>query len=279
MQGRMHRHLARGRRLAALALLAWAAAGAAAEADAFPAPEVVTLRTRGEVRQAYLLLAVPAPQAVALLFPGGDGVVDLERLRTTPPGERGNFLVRSRELLRSPELAVAVLDAPSDRHEHGMDDGFRAGADHRADVAAVVADLRARFPGARLYLVGTSRGTVSAAHLAASLGGEIDGVVLSSTVLRATRGGSGLDGFDLGSVHVPLLLVHHAADACPACPYDRALALSRHHPLVTVRGGTPDASDPCGPLSAHGYHGREAGTAAAIRSFLLGRPVPETVGP
>jgi hypothetical protein len=125
--------------------------------------------------------------------------------------------------------------------------------------------------------VGTSRGTVSAAHLASALGGAVDGVVLSSTVLRATRGGPGLDGFDLGGIRAPVLLVHHAADPCPACPYDRAVALSRRFPLVTVRGGRPAESDPCGPLSAHGYYGREEGTVAAIRAFVLGQPIPATV--
>ena len=238
---------------------------------------MVTLRTRGTVGVGYLLLAVPAPRAVALLFAGGDGRVDLERIRATPPGDRGNFLVRSRELLRSPELAVAVLGVPSDRRERGMDDAFRAGPEHRTDVAAVLADLRSRFPGARVDLVGTSRGTVSAAHLAAALGGAVDGVVLSSTVLRATQGGPGLDGFDLGAIRAPVLLVHHAADTCPASPYDRAAALSRRFPLVTVRGGRSAESDPCSPLSPHGYYGREEGTVAAIRAFVLGRPIPATV--
>ena len=38
--------------------------------------------------------------------------------------------------------------------EDGMNDGFRTGKEHLADVAAVVADLRARLPGAKVFLVG-----------------------------------------------------------------------------------------------------------------------------
>ena len=261
-------------------MLSWlAAAPAPAPADEVPAgaAELVALRTRGTVQVSYLLLPSDAPAAVALLFPGGDGVVDLERLGRTTPGDRGNFLVRSREMLHTPELAVAVLDAPSDRRSRGMDDDFRAGPEHRIDVSAVLADLRARFPAARLFLVGTSRGTVSAAHLGAALGDSVDGVVLSSSILRATRGGRGLDGFDLGSIRAPLLLVHHAGDGCPACPYDRARALAGRFPLVTVQGGRPPASDACGPLSAHGYYGREAQTIAAIRAWILGQPYPSAV--
>jgi hypothetical protein len=259
-------------RLRPLALLLLA--GAARAQDA--APEIVTLRGRGDATASYLLLPAEAPRAVALLFPGGDGVLDLERLRAHPPGERGNFLVRARALLRSPELAVAVLDAPSDRRG-GMDDAFRAGAAHRADVTAIVADLRAHYPGARLVLVGTSRGTISAASLGAALGKAVDGVVLSSTVFLRGRAGPGLDGFDLTGIPTPTLLVHHAQDGCPVCPYARALSFSRHLPLITVHGGRPPDSGPCDALSAHGYYGREAETAAAIRAWILGQAFPAEV--
>ena len=51
-----------------------------------------------------------------------------------------------------------------------MSDTFRAGA-HAADVRAVVAEVKRRYPGLPVFIVGTSRGTVSAAHLAAALHG------------------------------------------------------------------------------------------------------------
>jgi alpha-beta hydrolase superfamily lysophospholipase len=159
-----------------------------------------------------------------------------------------------------------------------MDDGFRSGKEHRTDVAAVVADLHARLPGAKVFLVGTSRGTVSAAEVGATMGPELGGVVLSSTILRRSPGGRGLDGFDFAAIHAPLLFVHHIDDTCPACPYVRAAALSRRFPLITVHGGKPADSQPCEALSAHGYYGREAETTAAIRSWILGQPFPADVG-
>jgi hypothetical protein len=73
------------------------------------------------------------------------------------------------------------------------------------------------------------------------------------------------------------LLVHHAEDGCPICPYPLARSLAENRPFVTVRGGSPPKSDPCGPLAAPGYLGREAETAAAIRDRILERPVPKEV--
>ncbi len=221
------------------------------------ADQIVTLKTRGESTQSYLLLADPgaAPKAVAVMFPGGQGQVrlpaELSQLDLNP---RGNFLVRTREMFREPELAVAIIDAPSDRQQAGMDDGFRTG-----------------------LLVGTSRGTLSAAHAGRALSSAVDGVVLTSTVLFSGRRGMSLSGFDFGAIKAPLLFVHHAQDACRVCPYSAAEYLGRTYPLITVRGGKPEESEECEPLSAHGYYGKEAETVSAIKSWMLGRPYPKAV--
>jgi hypothetical protein len=242
------------------------------------ADELVTLPTRPGVTERFLLLshAGAAPAAVAVLFPGGAGVIPLP---DDPAAlRRGrNFLVRSRELFVDRDVAVALVDAPSDRQE-GMSDGFRSGGDHRRDVEAVLAELRGRFPGARVFLVGTSRGTVSAAWLGRALGNAVAGVVLTSTVFASTHRAEGLQGFDFGRIGAPLLFVHHASDACPICPYADAARLGARFPLVTVRGGRPPESEPCDALSAHGYLGREAETVAAIKAWMMGREVPRVVG-
>lgn len=239
--------------------------------------EIVALRTRGEVRQPFLLAteAGARPRAVALMFPGGPGVVGLPA-DVDDLGRGSNFVVRTRDLFRDRDLAVAVLDAPSDRPD-GMDDAFRTGREHAQDVAAVVADLKARFPGAKLFLLGTSRGTVSAAHLGRALGREVDGVVLASTVLAGHRRSLSLRGFDFGAIAAPVLFVHHAADGCWACPYAAARELGASYPLVTVKGGRAARTDDCGPLSAHGYYGKEEGTVSAIKGWMLGRPYPDVV--
>jgi pimeloyl-ACP methyl ester carboxylesterase len=239
--------------------------------------EIVTLETRGHVRQPFLLAteAGAPPEVVALVFPGGRGVVglpaDVNKLT------RGSmFFVRTRELFRDREAALAILDAPSDR-PGGMDDEFRSGGEHLQDVTAVLEELRRRFPMARLFLVGTSRGTVSVVHLGRALGQAVDGVVLASTVFTAGYGGMGLRDFEFEAIAAPILFLHHAADLCPLCPYGRARELGEAYPLITVTGGDAARSDECGPLSAHGFHGKEAATIAAVKLWMLGRPYPRLV--
>jgi len=254
-------------------------AGALLASAAACADQIVTLKTRADVTQAYLLVADTdaKPQAVAVMFPGGQGQVrlpaDISQLKLGP---RGNFLVRTRGLFRDRELAVAIIDSPSDR-DAGMDDGFRAGRAHAEDIGAAIGDLRGRFPAAKIFLVGTSRGTLSAAYLGRSLGSSVDGVVLTSSVFQGTRRNIGLSGFDFGAIKAPLLFVHHAQDACRACPYGAAHSLGRAYPLITVSGGKPAESDECEPLSAHGYFGKEEETVSAIKNWILGKPYPRTV--
>lgn len=240
--------------------------------------EVLQVPTRPGVVQPVLLLAESAaPRAVAVMLPGGAGVQDLlRRPVATVLGPRGNFLVRSAERFLSPDLAVAILDCPSDA-SGGMNDAFRVSDAHAQDLRAVLAVLRGRFKGAAVHLVGTSRGTVSAAYGALALGAEVDGVVLTSSVFNATAGNLGLSLLRFERLKAPLLLVHHAEDGCGACPYGQALKLAGRAPLITVRGGAEPESGPCDPLSNHGFFGREAAVAEAIRGWILGRPFPREI--
>src|SRR5258706_4390168 len=106
------------RRLKILILATGLLVPAAAFAD-----QIVTLKTRGDSTQSYLLLADPgaALKVVAVMFPGGQGPgrlpAELSRLDLNP---RGNFLVRTREMVREPELAVAIIAAPSHLRETAM---------------------------------------------------------------------------------------------------------------------------------------------------------------
>ena len=246
-----------------------------AAVTASAAEEIVTLSTRPGVTQSYLL-SIPAadkPSAIVLLFPGGDGQVNLAREQRRASLDRGNFLVRSRRLFAQAGVVAAVVDVPSDQAS-GMDDEFRLGADHAVDIGKVVTDLKARFPGLPVFLIGTSRGTVSAANAGAQLGKTIDGVVLTSAVFLPARrvGRPGLSGFDLGTIPSRLLLVHHVEDECVVTPYSEAQALSERYPLISVSGGLPPRSAPCRAMSRHGFLGREAETVREIVNWVLGRP-------
>ena len=258
------------RLLIALALLASSGTPAA--------EEIVILSTRGSVTQSYLLTSPPAgkARAVAVLFAGGAGRVDLEREAARALLDRGNFLVRSRRLFPGNGVVAAVMDAPSDQPQ-GMDDAFRLSGAHAEDVARVVADLRSRFAGLPVFLVGTSRGAVSAASAAKTLGPRVDGVVLTATVFLPSRRQPGLNGFDFSSIPTPLLFVHHVDDGCEYSPHYAAKRLADRYPLISVSGGPPPQSKPCEAMSAHGFLGREAETVAAIAKWMLKQPHPREI--
>lgn len=239
------------------------------------AEDIVILSTRGNATQSYLLSSPPAgkARAVAVLFPGDAGKVELEREAARVLLDRGNFLVRSRRLFNGSGVATAVIDAPSDQ-PRGMEDEFRLGSAHAEDIGRVVADLKSRFPGLPVFLVGTSRGAISAASAGKRLGPGVEGVVLTATTFLATRRRPGLSGFDFSSIPVPLLFVHHVDDGCEYTPHSAAKRLADRFPVVSVSGGLPPQSKPCEAMSPHGFLGREADSVDAIVKWMLKQPYP-----
>ena len=248
------------------------------------AQEVVTVSAREGATQSFFVanMGGARPEAAALLFIGGGGNINLRMEEGRPRFGANNFLPRARaEFIRNGILPV-ILDVPSDQNTaNGMSDAFRMGEAHAADVRAVIAEVKKRFPGIPVFLVGTSRSTVSIAHLARRLGpDEAKGGVLSSSLFRAGTGPRAppmLGAFDWSEARIPLLFVHHREDACAATPYHVAATLAERFPLVSVRGGKPPESGPCDPFHAHGFWGREAPTVDAIAAWMLGKPFAKEI--
>ncbi len=238
------------------------------------AQEIVALHTRPGVTQSFFIADVGGvqAQAAALLFIGGGGYIRLRMESGEPRFNAGNFLPRSRgEFIRNGILPV-IMENPSDQQSHeGMNDAFRAGVQHATDIRAVVAEVKRRYPGLPVFLAGTSRSTISVAYLGRTLGDEVTGVVLSSSLFYAGRR-SALAGFDFSSIKLPLLFVHHREDACESTPFTEADRLGAKFPLVAVKGGKPPESGPCDPFAAHGFFGKEAETVAAIAAWMLKKP-------
>lgn len=266
----------RGIRGALLLIMATATVCHAAE-------EVITIPTRDGVKLSYLLVQdkSAAPKAVAISFVGGLGAIGLARRTESGPvkfGPGANFLVRIREQLVDADIADAIVDSPSDKLPQGMEDEFRLGPDHLADIRALIVDLKKRFPNAKIYLIGTSRGTISAAALAARLGDSVQGAALTSTVTNRDKMGGALSRFDFKTIKVPLLFIHHRDDACFTSPYQNVERMSKTIPLISVSGGDPPQSGPCDPMSPHGYFGRDAPVVQAIKNWMLGREFVRDIG-
>src|SRR5262245_19542644 len=76
--------------------------------------EIVTLSTRPGVTQSYFLTSAPKSlHAVAVLFPGSGGLINLRSENGQPKFGQGNFLVRSRPEFIKRGVIAAIIDAPS----------------------------------------------------------------------------------------------------------------------------------------------------------------------
>lgn len=104
--------------------------------------------------------------------------------------EVGIFLSRSRGEFFAENLKVIVVYRASDLKR--LDYGYRVSKDHVGELAKVIAYAKQNF-GKPVWLVGTSRGTVSGTATAIALGdAEVQGLVLTSSVTSKMTGAIGL---------------------------------------------------------------------------------------
>jgi pimeloyl-ACP methyl ester carboxylesterase len=226
-----------------------------------PGHTIVTLGTRPGVTMRVLFIQPLRPKASAVLFTGGTGAVGI---RPTGVERSEGLLIAGREQLALSGFLVAIPDLPSDRDGPTGLTGFRTSREHAQDAAAVIGLLRrrARVP---VWLLGGSRGSVSAANAAARLprGVGPNGLILLSGLL-VPAGPADTDvlfTLPLSRIHGPVLIVHHREDACDATPFaavrrlEAALPLARPREVKTFSGGGPVSGPPCASGHHHGFVG------------------------
>ena len=238
----------------------------------------VKLPTRPGVTETFAYRTAGQPKAVAILFPGGDGLIGVsDNFGSAFIKRSGNFLIRSRDKFVAQGIATISLDVPSDESD-GLPGEFRMSAEHGQDVAAVVVWARQKV-AAPVWLVGTSMGSISAANAASRLGGQVDGLVLTSSVSapnkRTPAIANGVLSIALDKVAVPSLVMDHVNDTCVASPPENAdviakrLTMSPRVEVKMIEGGDTPKSGPCEAFSYHGYYGAEDRAVAAIAAFML----------
>lgn len=256
----------------------------ATHANAQIPEQVVDIPTRDGVTQRFILIKPERPVATVILFAGGHG-----GLQISPQGKiksgKGNFLVRSRQLFAEQGLVVAVVDAPSDHQGSPYLSNFRQRPEHAADIKAVIAWLRqdAKLP---VWLVGTSRGTQSAAYIATQLSDKSgpDGIVLTSTMLTDAAGDRAVPDMPLERITIPVLVVHHEQDACKHCRFAlipgllaKLIATPRKE-LLAFRGGK-NIGDACQAQAYHGFNGIESEVVTAVTRWIrLPWPIDKSSG-
>ena len=251
-----------------------------------PCGTLVTLATHDGTTTRYSLSAAPQGATVALvLLPGGGGHLDLDAAGC-PQKLVGNSLVRKQPLFHKNGFVTALLGAPSDYQEQDGLAGFRIDSDHAADIGEAIADLRkrTRLP---VWLVGTSRGAISAVNAASRLTGTAapDGLVLTSPVTSGFEGGrkawveQTVFSVDLETIKMPVLVVAHKADKCIRTPPQLSARIiektdSNREQAVRVAGGPGwdggESVRACRGKSPHGFIDQETEVTAGIVRFIRG---------
>ncbi len=230
------------------------------------------------VEQSYILIEVPNAIASLVLFVGGNGRLFINNMQLGI--NINNFLSRSRHLFASFNFNVVVIDAATDflSCQYGLS-GWRLSPEHVSDINAVIQDLRGRYNELPIWVVGTSRGSVSAAQAAAALSPESggpDGLVLTSSATIGSTEPYHLSVFDvdLKNITVPTLITTHKQDKCWVTPPEDTKVIKGR--LVSApkvgthkyNGGFEPISDPCQALSCHGYFGIEPKVVKDIAEWI-----------
>lgn len=233
---------------------------------------LITLGTRSEVTQQILVEQPNNPRANLILFAGGKGKI---KLNSGKYKNNKNFLVRSRQLFIDRGFATILIDAPSDKQgKLGMLKGFRNSQKHVQDIEAVIDYIRTS-NNKPIWLVGTSRGTESAAYAAIYLNDKIDGVVLTSSISRTDNKGTSVTDLVLDKITVPVLAIHHKEDKCKATIpkviksiKSKAYNSSRVKTKLFSGGDEPISKNPCQARTYHGYLGIEEDVVNFMYDFI-----------
>jgi hypothetical protein len=249
----------------------------------------ITVHVRPGVTVKYLALepAKAKPSAAVVLFAGGNGLLKLQADDTIPTGLRDNFLVRSRSIFAQKGLFVAVVDTPNQAPVSG---NGRLSAQYAADMGVVIENVRSHLAaGGKVWLVGTSSGTISPASVAARLPrrdpptpdkAEVrrpDGVVLTSTQTRLVAGLCGRTVFNanLAAIDVPVLIVSHRSDTCRCSPpsyANKLMSALKRAPakqVILLSGGSPpQGKDACQGFTPHGFFGVEDAAVDAVANWI-----------
>jgi len=225
---------------------------------------VFTVPTRqGVTVKSLLVMPTGTPKGVLLLFIGGDGTTAFGNCcQGDSVNYNANFLSASAPLFTAQGYAVFLVNAPSDQ-PNGMSPNFRLSSAHAQDISMMVDFLLSKSLKP-IFLVGTSRGTISVENFATTNPHEnrISGIVLTSSYspfeLQVLVPGTTLA---VQSITLPVLFVHNVYDACKETPFQNALDFSKTFTsstkidFVQIQDQLTPDPDPCGPGGGHGYAG------------------------
>lgn len=232
------------------------------------AGELIKVLTRPDIRSSVFWHTTEGATATLFVFPGGGG--GFGKVEDGWPTS-GNFLVRTAKLWVKEGFNLAIFGRPSDSDELGYED--RISDTHMQDVKETIEWVKTKNP-APIWVVGTSRGTISAAATLIKLpGSRIAGGVVTSSVVAYKKVGA-LPKQALDEIKVPVLVYHHRDDACELCkPHEVPSIISdlKNAPvkkLMMVAGGANPAGGVCEGQHWHGFIGMEQQAVSDIAAWI-----------
>jgi predicted esterase len=204
----------------------------------------------------YQVLAADA-KANFVVLPGGSA--GFGKLVDGAPSSK-NSLVRMQPLFAQAGASTFAMFRPRGMTQDDMSYEYRLTDEHMEELRAVIRHIRS-MSKAPVWLIGTSRGTVSATRAALLMPNEIAGIVLTAAVVKKTVGN--VSAQPVEQINTPVLMVHHVWDRCPVCPHDEAKELiqrftgSSRTAFISIEGGSNPQEGVCGPLHWHGFPGAE----------------------
>lgn len=224
-------------------------------ASAWAQEALVRLVTRGDQEISYWWMPHHMAKATVVLFSGGSGGIGFRDGRP----QSGNFLIRTRDHFLAQGLNVAMVGNPSDKRQ--LDDLWRVSAEHMTDVRTIIADIQKKST-VPVWVVGTSRGTISATAAGIELQDMLAGAVLTASMTQQSNPQS-VPRQALERIRRPVLVLHHKDDACYVTrPYEtplimRGLSQAPVKRLMLVSGGSGATGHECEAFHWHGFIGME----------------------
>lgn len=245
----------------------------------FALTEIRTIPTRPGVTMDFLVMAPENEDRheALILFPGGNGAGSF-KIAEGGVVTGWSFLVRSAGEFVENGSSLFTVSPPSD-HPTGLSTGFRESPEHAEDIASLISYLK-QHGYERIFLVGNSRGTLSAASVGARLKDDkLEGIILTSALEYENF----MRWIPLDQLQIPVLMVHHRDDACRVSSFEEAKITQAAMSATTlvdfteVNGGAYPRSTPCDNLSAHGFFGVEKKVVRVITDWTAGRKTPDRI--
>lgn len=202
-----------------------------------------------EIPYVFVSSNILPPKYVLIVMPGGHGTIGLKKNSDGTPffSGKGNFLVRTRGMFADKDMAVVVID-----RGRSLD-----------RMRGVIADLKTKFPSAKIYIAGTSMSTTETIYMSENMDGEVAGFIHTSSV-------AAIGGLDTRNRKSRNLIVTHKNDGCTRItPTSSSIENSQRYgtPLLVMEGGI-DEGDPCQASGHHGYRGIEQEVVDKIKVWM-----------